>query len=677
MDRSYTPDREDFLTLFLSSDKTKKIIYKLPHKLYNKEVFKLKICKKGISDLIKKKEEEMKLKKELVEKKENESKEIVDLDIIKERFERKKKEQEDYNLKIEEILKKNCLGDIYNTSVLVDYTLSLPLEQIQIYNIYKICHFGYRFQEGERSFLDASNSEIQFSHRLNELKRDNFYYFNIDEIIEIFEEAEVKNFREYLEKNESSRCILEFVDHFEGFDLEKFENKSFFHIGDEIKSDFIIEYNFDEDMIFENPIIEDFQLEDVDTVTKIKSRDDIIKSMENKFVFIDKKFTLAKIEMSILSDKEIKEDENIKSFKMNLHKIEKETKLLIKDSTVDSYIGFKMKINGNDNGSSFYTIEIPNNSYIRYVPLICFKELDHDNIYSYEFFGDKQCLSLSTEKILLGKKENNLTFIKKDQNQIIQTNKINLNFDEFDLSFYSKDKPDIKVTIKGFKSKCDAIFDKSTSLFYHICYQNNSSIRHHKLNLNHLSDDLFYLKYKYSVNHYPNLFYLKQNHKNLQNTELGKKESKENFGLLFELGIFSAVIGGILLIMTPYIAIGIILLVFCGLFIALFAFSVVNDQTRLMKFSEKKIKKMKKSALEKILINPFLFENNEVVMKEDENMVIAFVVAEVGKNVDVGPRVDKVLKIIKGDDKNEKVNGNKRVIGKLPKNDYSGFHVVV
>ena len=41
---------------------------------------------------------------------------------------------------------------------------------------------------------------------------------------------------------------------------------------------------------------------------------------------------------------------------------------------------------------------------IRYVSLICFKELDHGNIYSYEFFGDQPCLSLNTEKILLGKK---------------------------------------------------------------------------------------------------------------------------------------------------------------------------------------------------------------------------------------------------------------------------------
>ena len=249
----------------------------------------------------------MNIKKESVEKKENENREKVDLDTIKERFQRKKKEQEDYNSEIEEILNKNCLGDIYNTSVLIDYTLSLPLEQIQIYNIYKLCHFGYRFQEGERSFLDASVSEIQYKHRLrfvksNKQKRDNFYYFNIGEIIEIFEEAETKNFREYLEKNESSRCILEYADHFEGFELEKFENKSYFHIGDETRSDFIIEYNFDEEMTFENPVTEDFQLEDVNTATKIKSRDDIIKSMENKFVFTDKKFTLAKIEMSIVSN---------------------------------------------------------------------------------------------------------------------------------------------------------------------------------------------------------------------------------------------------------------------------------------------------------------------------------------------------------------------------------------
>ena len=57
MDRSYTPDREDFLTLFIATENTKKIVYKLPHTLYNKEVFKLKICKKGTSEEIKKKEE--------------------------------------------------------------------------------------------------------------------------------------------------------------------------------------------------------------------------------------------------------------------------------------------------------------------------------------------------------------------------------------------------------------------------------------------------------------------------------------------------------------------------------------------------------------------------------------------------------------------------------------------
>ena len=626
MDRSYTPDREDFLTLFIATDNTKKIVYKLPHILYNKEVFKLKICKKGTSEEIKKKEELFKEKKKGEEIEENENTEIEDYEKIRERLERKKKEQADYNSEIEEILNKDCLRDIYNTSVLVDYSLSLPLEQIQVYNIYKICHFGYRFQEGERSFLDASDSNIQLATHLfrtkgNKQKRDDFYYFNLDEIIDIFEEAEAKNFREYLENNESSRCILEYTDHFEGFDLDKFENKSYFHIGDGTKSDFIIEYNFDEEMSFENPVIEDFQLEDVNAATKIRSRDDIIKSMENKFVFTDKKFTLANIEISILSNKEIKEDENIESFEMNMHKTEKETKLLTEDSTNDSFFGLKLNINGNDNGLSFYTIEIPDNSYIRYVPLICFKELNHDSIYSYEFFGDKQCLSLSSKKILLGKKENNLTFIKKDQNQITQTNKINVNFDEFDLSFYSKDNPGRKVTIKGFKTKCDGIFDKSTSLFYHICYQHNSSIRYHKL----------------SHNQYPNLFYLKQNSKEIKESDYGFNNYLSEGELADQLcyGVLFSIAGIIILLFTSFVVLGVILLAFSTLFLAIFAIFFIK-QTRL-NFNEKKIKEMKRNALEKILVNPVLFED-----KED-----AFILAEVGKIVDVGPRVDKVLNIIK------------------------------
>ena len=255
IDRTYTPEKKDYLSLFIKND-SKAILYELPT-LRNKEVFELRICQKGTIQKIK---------------------EIP-------------KSDEQKNL-IENKLNENCLYDSFNTISVVDFGLENLVEQVPIYNIYKVCNFGFQFPEAERSFLYLSNNQMRFIKNISESdrKKNDLFYYGMDQIMNINDKIMDKDYRKTLQKDEKNRCEMDFEENFDGFEYEKFEEKSDFYKGLNSKSDFIIEYDFGDDFEFKNPENTEYQNEEANADLVVKSRDKMLTKMESKYVFQKKTF---------------------------------------------------------------------------------------------------------------------------------------------------------------------------------------------------------------------------------------------------------------------------------------------------------------------------------------------------------------------------------------------------
>ena len=323
LDRTFTPEKKDYLNLFIE-ETGKKLIYKLPI-LNNREVFELKICQKGT-----------------IEKIENLKGEENDL-------------SDDQKILIDKELQNNCLNDSYNTITVLDFSIKAQLEQIPIYNIYKICVIGFTFQEAERSFLHLSNNQMRFSKNISKDERDKYllFYYGMDQIIDLYDQAMNNDYREILNKEEN-RCQIDFEEEFSGFKYDKFEQKSYYHKGINYKSDFIIEYDFEQDFDEVAGSNVEFEIEDINADNVINARTKILNAMENQFVFKEKKFPKTTIDITIDT---------------NEFEIQKGKKIAILNLKADINSGSFNMVDVIDN------FDIPENSYMRFVPLICLNDL--------------------------------------------------------------------------------------------------------------------------------------------------------------------------------------------------------------------------------------------------------------------------------------------------------------
>ena len=631
VDRSINPHTlksTDYLHLFLDDKKNeefdfknKKLIFELPVDLKNKEVFKIKICKKGTVS-------KLKLK--------NEDEEVIDL-----------------NFEIDEILDENCLFDEFNTLSIIDYKKKLFLEQNPIFNLYKICDFGFSFQEAEKSFILAKGNEIKNSLEMK--NHEDLYYTNLDKIIELVKEAEKEDFRKLADSEKKSRCNIEFKqENLKNFESSNFLQETYFHIGDNSKSDFIIEYNFEDDFVIEKIELEDFKTEDMDSEKLIKTRNSIIKKMEQDYVIQKKNFPRAKINLKILNS-EIEGNEKIEKFEIKIHKKEKDLSDE-EDEIIDEENSIKINIEINENLKieTLFNIKFPINSYIRFFPMICLNNLDKNSEYSYEFISDKHCAPISKTKILLVKNENKkIHFYHKNNQQIFKSNKIEGDYDEFDLEFYPKDSPMDKIHINGFQDKCDGIYDKKLSLFYLICYQKLSQRKKRILKQNEnrrikKNERILSSSQDFETN---SLFFLLKENSIKKNKKDETKSKDKKIPLLMGLTINSlgmALLGVIIaLVISTYIG-WIIMIVF--IFIAflstmlLFIKKGKNFQNRM---GDKEIVNMKKEILLRSFFTDFSFKQkfnlkNGIDIKYDG----------IEKKIDEDVEIDNGVKFIEIDWKN-------------------------
>lgn len=599
IDRSINPHTlttKDYLHLFLdNSENSEKLVYRLPVDLKNKEVFKIKICKKGTVEILKQKNSEQE-------------------DVL------------NYNYEIDTILNENCLFDEFNTISIIDYKKKLFLEQNPIFNLYKICDYGFSFQEAERSFTLSSIKEIQYR---DILKKEDLYYINLDKIVELVKEAEKEDFREIADKNPKSRCNLEFNQtNLENLTLENFLQETYFHVGDNSKSDFIIEYNFDEEFVIEQVELEDFKTEDMNPEKIIKTRESILKKMEIDYVIVKKEFPQAKIQLKIRNFDEDglgTKKHGIEEFTVKKHVEnfdEDDEDVLEEDSmNIDVNVNENLEIN------SIFNLYFPVNSYIRFFPMICLENLDKNSEYSYEFISDNHCSPISHKKILLVKNEKkNIHFFYKESGQIFQTDKIDLKYDEFNLEFYAKDNIMKKMMISGFQEKCDAIYDQKLSLMYFICYQKISNKKkrilssEEKLSQKNLTSKRILSK-SYNFETDSNLFNLKENSiKKLQKHDLNQILNKNQniykiIGINFiSIGIIGAIVA---LTMGTFIGWVILLLGVFFFFLTIFLFKSTKNQNFKNRMTKDEIQKMKKKILNRSFYSEFVFDEK---LKEDENL---------------------------------------------------------
>ena len=269
-ERQSTLKGDDFLHLYIDQNNlsNRKIVYKIPKNFRNKEVFKIKICKKDTISY--------------VQNQINENSEV----------------------NLEEFYESNCLEDEYNTINVIEFEERILLKQVPIYNLYKICSFGYAYAEAEKAFLSLSFNSLLFDDRI---QKEEIFFKDIGKIQEIFEESHSKYYRKELNDNTDYHCKLDFLDELEDFTYEKFGD-IFFHERNQLDSIFIIEYDFDLNF---NPILPeklDFQIDEMRPENKISLRDKVLKSMEKDYIFTSKSFEQSNLIISFPNNSDSEND---------------------------------------------------------------------------------------------------------------------------------------------------------------------------------------------------------------------------------------------------------------------------------------------------------------------------------------------------------------------------------
>lgn len=548
IDRQTTLQGKDYLHLFLHKNpnsQKKKLVYEIPHKFRNKEVFKLKICNKGTK---------------------NQLEEIEDLSNVE---------------KTNKIINDNCLHDQFNTRSMIDYEQRILVEQIPVYNLYKLCNFGFSYAEAEKSFLFTSRYTLITKKRISH-NESKLYYVDTQSVGKIFNEGFKKKFRDKYDEDFENRCINEFIQkngEFTEFEMEKFIQEILYFDDFENKSMLIIEYDFGEDFLGEVPIIKDFKkTELVDDKVKVNYRNRVIEEMKKDFVFKKKEFKQANLKIS-LSEAIINEEKLKPSDK-------KEKQLLI-----------NVDINGSTLLKSNFNIGLAKNTYIRFYPMICYNPIAPKAKVSYDFFNTYSCIPISQNKILLSRNEKNQLFFLQEEKSIIYSyRKISLTASEMDLDFYSKEDSSKNYLIQGFKEKCDGIYDTKLSLLYFICYQ---KIREYN-GLFKAFEEKRRNTHLYMIQENSQIFY--------------KKLNKHHFELRNQLGIIAGsvalFISFICFIFFASIVTGWIFFIIGVIFVILAIFVRVKS-TFWMMFSKDKIDVMKKQVLKKIFYYPNLFDEEE------------------------------------------------------------------
>ena len=557
IDRQTTLNGRDYLHLFLHENpnhKGQKLVYEIPHRFRNKEVFKLKICNKGTK------------------------KKLRDI-------------EDTSNLKVtNDILEKNCLHDTFNTRSMIDYEQRILLEQIPVYNLYKLCNFGFAYFEAEKSFLFTSRYTL-ITKKLISHNEEKLYYVDTTAVGKIFNEGYKKNFREKgYNTNVNNRCINEFKQKngdFTEFEISKFIQKIMFFDDDENKSTLIIEYDFGIDFLGEKPVIRDFHdTEVVDNKTKTQYRDDIINDMKKDFVFKKIEFKQSNLKMSISETS------------MDLEAI-KNKSLTVKDSLKSDKknLLINVDINGTTLLQSKFNIGLAKNTFIRFFPMLCYNQINKKAKVSYDFFGNYSCMPLSRNKILLSRNQKNqLYFLQEENNMIYSYRKIELGATEMNLDFYSKEDSSKHYSIEGFEEKCDGIYDGKLSLFYFICYQ--------------------------KVNEYTGLFKAFKETRNKsylfmiqENSQLYFKNLKKHH---FELRNQIGLIAGSVALFISFIAFVFFasmvfgwLFLIIGVILVILAIFIRIPTSFWMVFSKDSIDEMKKQVLKTIFYYPNRFDDEE------------------------------------------------------------------
>lgn len=422
VERESTIGGSDYVNVFIedSNNQNQKLVYKLPQAFRNKEVFRLKICKKGT---------------------------VAQVNL-------------ENPQQLEELVNENCLHDVYNTRSIIDYDERLMLEELHIYNVYKICIFGFTFPEIEKSFMSVPLSRFSklTTHDLLD-DNENLYFLDSSKIAVLMEEDSKGNFRNDFNKESNNRCHLKYNLE-ENFETSKFQKESTFLSSETSKSYLLIEYDFEENLEINIPNVEEYESPSISTEKKIRGRENIIQSLEKDFVIKENKNFNTVINFSVFKNGQ--EEINVDEFEVDT------------DLTNMEGQGVHMKISFGEEGSfsnefqGYYNLPIDNNKFVRFFPLVCYEKLNQDKEYSYEFIGDHSCIPISENKIILAKLNGGFSFFKQDKT-ISQNSQHQ--FDTMQLVMAPKDNLNEKIIISGFENQCDGVFDQFASVFYFVCYQ--------------------------------------------------------------------------------------------------------------------------------------------------------------------------------------------------------------
>jgi hypothetical protein len=427
---SYYVEREsmiggkDYVHIFLGENNNQKIVYSLETQFRNKEVFRLKICKEGTIQEVRAAGED--------------------------------------DVQVDEIISNNCIIDQYNNRSIIDYDQKMLLEEFGIYNVYKICVFGFVFPETEKSFLLAGFKDLVFKDLIEESKtpdNSNLYFWDSAMVGETVKGEKDNNYRNDFDSKAENRCKLNFSQH--ELSESKFLPNSFLKSGENVFSYLIVEYNFDDFQKDTGVQHDEMKTEEITADNQIKMKEKVFKSLENGYLIKQKIEVNTEIKFQLQNRKNHEGDITMDDFNQ-----------VDKNAEND---GVKLKIQiGTDEFIGFYPIPLEKNTFIRFYPLVCFQRLEAkpDIDYSFEFIGDHNCIPLSNEKIIMIEDEHGDYFVKKVNNANTRSNEVHFNYDALLIDLIPKDDPSSSVKINGFVQSCDSVFDREGAVFFLVCYQN-------------------------------------------------------------------------------------------------------------------------------------------------------------------------------------------------------------
>ena len=367
-ERQSTLNGDDFLHLYIDQNNIneKKIVYKIPKKFRNKEVFKMKICHKKTISII----------NTLLEQNPE-----VDL-------------TEYYNY--------YCLEDEYNTINVIEFEERILLKQVPIYNLYKICSFGYAYAEAEKAFLSLSFNSLLLNDRI---QKEGIFFRDIGKIQEIFEESHLKYYRKELNDNSDFHCKLDFQDDLQDFNYEGFGD-IFFYERKNLDSVFIIEYDLNTNYAPIKPYKTEFYTQEMETQNKIDLRERVLKSLEKDFIFEKKSFEKTELKIHFENNSDQNEENENLDEDFYYQRVNNNLEQNQRDLT-EQQINLKIKLGNDIEGKIEFPIKLEDNTYLRFYPIICYQGV-LTNV-SYEFVTD--CIPLSDQNILLFREGSNYKFI--------------------------------------------------------------------------------------------------------------------------------------------------------------------------------------------------------------------------------------------------------------------------